>query len=86
MLESPDYFFRVREIGRLCQTYRSDPGSHGGRRAIARCPCTPQEPMKVRGEKINVSSGPSKEIYSGSEEDEDDDARIAKFACVGILA
>ena len=46
--------------------------------------------MEARGEKINVSSGPSKEIYSGSEEeddddDEDDDARIAKFACVGIL-
>ena len=61
MLESPDYFFRVREIGRLRQT-RSDPGSHVGRRAIARCPCTPQEPMKVRGEKIYVSSGPSKEI------------------------
>ena len=34
----------------------------GGRRAIARCPCTPQGPMEARGEKINVSSGPSKEI------------------------
>ena len=43
---------------------RHDPdlGSHGGRRAIARCPCTPQGPMEARGEKINVSSGPSKEI------------------------
>ena len=34
----------------------------GGRRAIARCPCTPQGPMEARGEKINVSSDPSKEI------------------------
>ena len=34
--------------------------------------------MEARVEKINVSSGPSKEIYSGSEEedDEDDDAGI----------
>ena len=29
-----------------------DLGSHGGRRAIARCPCTRQGPMKVRGEKL----------------------------------
>ena len=36
--------------------------SQGGRKAIARCPCTPQGPMEARGEKINVSSGPSKEI------------------------
>ena len=41
---------------------RSDLGSHGGRKAIARCPCTPQGHMEARGEKINVSSGPSKEI------------------------
>ena len=34
----------------------------GGRKAIARCPCTPQGPMEARGEKVNVSSGPSKEI------------------------
>ena len=34
----------------------------GGEKAIGRCPCTPQGPMEVRGEKINVSSGPSKEI------------------------
>ena len=44
------------------QAPRSDLGSHGGRKAIARCPCTPQGPMEARGEKINVSSGPSKEI------------------------
>ena len=36
--------------------------SHRGKKAIARCPCTPQGPMEARGEKINVSSGPSKEI------------------------
>ena len=41
---------------------RSDLGSHVGRKAIARCPCTPQGPMEARGEKISVSSGPSKEI------------------------
>ena len=40
----------------------SDLGSHGGRKAIARCPCTPQGPMEACGEKINVSFGPSKEI------------------------
>ena len=34
----------------------------GGRRAIARCPCTPQGSMEARGEKMDVSSGPSKEI------------------------
>ena len=33
-----------------------------GRKAIARCPCTPQGSREARGEKINVSSGPSKEI------------------------
>ena len=48
--------------GVLSQAPRSDLGSHGGRKAIARCPCTPQGPMKARGEKINVSSGSSKEI------------------------
>ena len=37
-------------------------GLHGGRKAIARCPCTPQGSREGRGEKINVSSGPSKEI------------------------
>ena len=43
--------------------------------------------MEARGEKINVSSGPSKEIAGLKEEedDEDDDARIARFACVGVL-
>ena len=46
--------------------------------------------MKARGEKINVSSGPSKEIaglkkMKIDDEDEDDDAQIARFACVGIL-
>ena len=41
---------------------RSDLGSYGGRKAIARCPCTPQGPTEARGEKINVSFGPSKEI------------------------
>ena len=35
---------------------------HEGRKAIARCPCTPQGSREGRGEKINVSSGPSKEI------------------------
>ena len=29
---------------------------------IARCPCTPEGPMEARGENINVSSCPSKEI------------------------
>ena len=32
--------------------------------------------MEARGEKINVSSGPSKEIAGLEEDDEDDDARI----------
>ena len=44
--------------------------------------------MEARGEKINVSSGPSKEI-AGLKKMKmmkmKDDARIAKFACVGIL-
>ena len=44
------------------QAPRSDLGLHGRRRAIARCPCTPQGPVEVRGEKINASSSPSKEI------------------------
>ena len=39
--------------------------------------------MEARGEKINVSSGPSKEIYSGSEEDEDDDTRTDKIRVCG---
>ena len=34
----------------------------GGRKGIARCPCTPQGSMGARSEKINASSGPSKEI------------------------
>ena len=34
----------------------------GGKKAITRCSCTPQGPMEVLGEKMNVSSGPSKEI------------------------
>ena len=42
--------------------------------------------MEARGEKINASSGPSKEIAGLIEDDEDDDARIARFVCVGILA
>ena len=47
--------------------------------------------MEARGEKINVSSGPSKEIAGlkkndDDEDDEDDDARITRFACVRILA
>ena len=44
--------------------------------------------MEARGEKINVSSGPSKEIAGlkkMEDDDEDDDAQIAKFACAGIL-
>ena len=70
---------------------RSDLDSHGGRRAIPPCLCTPEGPMEARGEKINVSSGPSKEIAGlkkndGDDDDEDYDARIARFACVGILA
>ena len=44
------------------QAPRSHLRSRGKRKAIARCPCTPQGPMEARGEKINVSSGPSKEI------------------------
>ena len=44
------------------QALRSDLGLHGGREAIARCPCTPHGSREGRGEKINVSSGPSKEI------------------------
>ena len=34
----------------------------GERRSLDVRPCTPQGPMEARGEKINVSSGPSKEI------------------------
>ena len=55
----------VRKSGSNCHPKRhdlSDLGSHGGRRTIARCSCTPQGPMEAPGEKINVSSGPSKEI------------------------
>ena len=68
------------------QAPRSDLGSHGGRKAIARCPCTPlasrshafsirdiarrgsarlahlKGPWKRVVKKINVSSGPSREI------------------------
>ena len=41
--------------------------------------------MEARGEKINISSCPSKEIYSGSEEEdgEDDDAWIGKIRVCG---
>ena len=43
--------------------------------------------MEARGEIINASSGPSKEIAGLKKiDDKDDDARIAKFAYVGILA
>ena len=37
-------------------------GGGGGGKGIARCPRAPQGPMEARGEKINVSSSPSKEI------------------------
>ena len=44
------------------QAPRSDLGLHEGRKAIGRCPCTPQVPMEATGEKINVLTCPSKEI------------------------
>ena len=58
--------------------------------AIARCPCTPQGPMEARGEKINVSPGPSKEI-AGLKKKMMKIMKmmtpgVARFACVGILA
>ena len=65
-------------------------GLHGGRKAIAQCPCIPQGPMEVRGEKINVLSGPTKEI-AGLKKKMMKMMKmmtpgVARFACVGILA